>query len=102
MISKADVFVQFSKYEGLPNTIYEALILGVPVLSSNVGAIEDQITSGVNGWLVPPEEEALVDTLRHIISHPDEIQLYKENLRSYRFDNDSVEAQLRQIFDVDD
>ena len=98
LIRKADVFVQFSKYEGLPNTIFEALILGTPVLSSNVGAIADQLTPGENGWLVAPKEDALVEALLNILEHPEVARQYKRNLKSYRYDNASVIEQLEAIF----
>lgn len=36
ILKKADLFILSSYYEGLPMTIMEALILGVPVLSTNI------------------------------------------------------------------
>ena len=44
-IKQADVFLLLSEYEGLPNTIYESLILGIPVLLQKYG-IPDQINEG--------------------------------------------------------
>ena len=98
LIRKADVFVQFSKYEGLPNTIYEALILGTPVLSSNVGAIADQIVPGETGWLVAPKEDALFEALVYIVNHPGIIKQYRSSLEHYHFDNETVIRQLEAIF----
>lgn len=96
-IREADVFALFSYYEGLPNTIYEALILGVPVIATNVGGIDSQITPGKNGWLVPSSEKGIHDGLAHIFLHADEIAQYKENLKSYVYDNDTIKARTESI-----
>ena len=60
-MASADIFALLSRYEGLPNTIYESLILGVPVLATNVGGINEQIDDGKNGWLVDNNEDSIVD-----------------------------------------
>ena len=48
----ADVFCLASKGEGCPNVVLEALACGVPVVATNVGAIEKFVTPGENGFLV--------------------------------------------------
>ena len=100
-LAQSDVFVQFSHYEGLPNSIYEALILGKPVLSTNVGAIQDQITPGENGWLIEPTEHALFEALLHIALNEGEVRQYQRNLSTYVYRNDIVEKQLLAVLDPD-
>lgn len=41
-----------SRVENFPNVILEAFSLGVPTLSSNVGALPELISTGKNGWLL--------------------------------------------------
>ena len=62
-IAKADFYVQFSKYEGLPNTIWEALALGVPVITSDIGAVKDQVFNEVTGMVIEPKLSSLIDAL---------------------------------------
>ncbi len=89
-VKDADVFALLSRYEGIPNTIYEALILGVPVLATDVGGISTQITPGENGWLVESSDGAIYEGIKHVLKNPDEIARYKNNLKNYRYDNEAV------------
>jgi glycosyltransferase involved in cell wall biosynthesis len=59
-----DLFVLASHYEGLPLALMEALVLGIPVLATNVGGIPEGVTDGVEGLLVPPSRP---DLLAHAI-----------------------------------
>lgn len=56
-ISDSDAFLLFSFIENQPVVILEALSIGRPVISSDVGGIKE-ILSDANGILVPPRDEA--------------------------------------------
>lgn len=49
--SIVDIYMQPSESEGLPLSVVESLIVGTPVIASNVGGIPD-IVNGSNGLLV--------------------------------------------------
>jgi glycosyltransferase involved in cell wall biosynthesis len=58
-----------SKSEGMPNVVLEAMVFGVPVLSTCVGGIPEIIEHGKNGMLVPPEDPAkLAEALLQIMT----------------------------------
>ena len=72
LLSAADVFVLASKYEGYPIAVMEALSMGLPVVSTNVGGVPDAIQEGVQGLLVPPgDPEQLASALIRLIREPD-------------------------------
>lgn len=48
---KSHVFVSASSVENSPNSVGEAMILGVPVVSSYVGGVMDQLKDGEEGFL---------------------------------------------------
>lgn len=51
-ISYAKMFVLSSDYEGMPNSLIEALCLGLPCISTKVSGAVDLIENGKNGILV--------------------------------------------------
>jgi glycosyltransferase involved in cell wall biosynthesis len=53
LYESADVFVLPSYAEGMPNSMIEAMSLGVPVVVTPVGSIADVVHDGVNGVVVP-------------------------------------------------
>jgi glycosyltransferase involved in cell wall biosynthesis len=55
-----DIFWLTSKWEGIPTVVEEAMALGVPVVSMDVGSISEAIDNGIDGFLVPPRD---VDTM---------------------------------------
>lgn len=90
IFENADLFVLLSHYEGLPMVIYEALISGVPVFSTNVGGISEQISDGQNGWLVEDDARMIFEKLLSVVRNRRLILLTKQNLLSYRYDNEGA------------
>ncbi|KAF2508533.1 glycosyltransferase family 4 protein [Flavobacterium zhairuonense] len=48
-----DVFLMTSQREGGPTSVLEAMLIGVPIVSTNVGIVPEIITNGVNGFIAP-------------------------------------------------
>lgn len=55
-IQNADVFIHPSYIDNSPNSICEAQIVGIPVISTNVGGISSLIEDGKSGFLVPAND----------------------------------------------
>ena len=91
-VKGADVFVLSSDYEGLPTVLYEALILGVPCVSTAVAGADEILEPGI-GIITPKSEEALFSGIRDMLSDG-KYKEYKKNAAEYRF---SVEEILGQI-----
>jgi glycosyltransferase involved in cell wall biosynthesis len=49
LMSGLDAFLMTSRYEAMPYTLVEALASGLPILSTEVGGVEEAITQNVNG-----------------------------------------------------
>lgn len=48
---KSEVFVSPSVIENSPNSVGEAMLLGMPIISSNVGGVSDMLVHGKEGYL---------------------------------------------------
>lgn len=66
-----DIFWLTSRWEGIPTAVEEAMALGLPVVSMNVGAIDEAIDNGINGFIVPPgDTEAVLRATIPLIQKP--------------------------------
>ena len=48
-----DLFINFSRVEGIPVSIMEAMSYSIPVLATNAGAVSEIVKDGVNGFVLP-------------------------------------------------
>ena len=72
LYESADVFVLPSWSEGMPNSMIEAMSLGVPVVVTPVGSIGDVVRDGANGLIVPARDaEALRAALALLLRSPE-------------------------------
>jgi starch synthase (maltosyl-transferring) len=53
LLKSADVLVQSSLWEGMPNSVLEAMAASLAVVSTSVEGAEDLVVPGETGWLVP-------------------------------------------------
>ena len=68
VMKSADVLVLNSSYEGLSHLLIEALMLGTPVIATNVGGNPEVITDNEDGLLVSPKDpHALSNALARLL-----------------------------------
>ncbi len=57
-----------SRWEGMPNVVLEAMASGVPAIATDVGGTRELIRTGVDGFVVPPEDaDAFVALSRDLL-----------------------------------
>ncbi len=92
LFHKADIFVLPTVGDCLPVAIGEAMAAGLPVVSTDVGAISEAVISGENGFLIKPGDEL---ELRRVLL----VLLENKNLRIKMSQNSLQRAEL--MFDAD-
>jgi len=50
--NKLDLYLNTSFHEGIPMSVLEAMVLGIPVVAPNVGGLSEIVTDRVEGYLI--------------------------------------------------
>lgn len=95
--SEIAVLIISSKREGFPLVIMEAMELGIPVISTNVGSIEEHIKDDFNGYLFNGNSKD-----QFISFVLDKIQLLSENERLYNTMSVNARKYAETHFGIDD
>lgn len=70
-LADANVYVLPSYREGTPRSVLEAMAMGRPVVTTDAPGCRQTVEHGVNGFLVPPREEAgLEAAMERFIAEP--------------------------------
>ena len=62
VLAAADIFTLPSYFEGLPMSVIEAMLTGLPVVGTNIGGSREQVLEGETGLLVKPRQAAPLAT----------------------------------------
>lgn len=100
-LSRADIFVMASRWEGFPLVILEAMRAQLPVIASDVGGVEESVEHGVTGILVPPSNEKnMTAALETLIGNPDLRTSMGQNGRASFEASFTFEKMLRKTLKV--
>lgn len=70
--AKADIFTQPTYDDCFPLTLLEAMQQKLPIVSTEVGAIPDEVSNGETGVVIEPQNaKALANAMEHLIRHPE-------------------------------
>lgn len=96
-IKQGDLFVCSSKNEGFSLVIAEAMILGLPVISTNCSGPNELLEFGKYGMMVDSNKNALYEGLNKLLNNDELLKYYKEKSKSrqaffnYKMSIDSIE-----------
>jgi len=65
-------------------TLSEMQHLNVPVLATRVGSLAERIADGDTGWLIEANPAALLEKIRFLFDHREEIEAMRERLCGYQ------------------
>ena len=100
-IESADFFILPSRSESYPLIIGEAMSLGKPIISTNVGGIPEMIEDGVDGLLVNFDEEEIYNAMKRFLTDAELIGKLKSGAAKAdeKFDNGKIYNQITEIFE---
>ena len=98
-ISNSDMYLSASYFEGFSMVMMEAVILGKPMLTTDVSGADEMLDSGKYGMIVENSEEGLYNGMKRILSDP---ELYKQycEMAEMRKDYLSVEKIMDQVENI--
>lgn len=102
LLSQASVYVQTSRWEGMPLSVLQALAAGVPCVVSNAVGNRDAVRQGITGFVVGRLDEGMV-CLRRLLSDDALRQRFAEAARRdalERFSNASFRDRLCRLYGV--
>ena len=98
---RAELFACPSELENSPNSMGEAMLLGVPVVASDTGGIPSLLTGGREGLLVKPGDvHGLAEAIRQIFDEPMIASLYGENAGKRARRTHDPETNLHRLFEI--
>jgi len=83
ILKQSNVYVQASIFEGMPNSLMEAMAAGCPVVASAVDGNLELIDHGLSGWLVEPKNpRQLAFAIDKILSNPSQAATLAANAKA--------------------
>lgn len=104
-ISDAYMFVLSSDFEGLSNALLEAMMMGIPCISTNCAGSDEVIVDGENGILVPVgDENALSNSMIKMIDNQDFAKKIsqKATTSAFRFKTENIITSWRSVIEAKD
>ena len=80
-LAKCDLFVCSSYSEGLSTAVTEALILGVPVCTTDVSGMRELLEDGKYGMITENSEDGLCCGIKTLIDNKKRLKNYKKQAR---------------------
>lgn len=103
LFSNSDIFIFPPRNpEGHPWVVIEAMAAGLPIISTDQGAITESVINNVNGFIVEPQApEEIAEKIKYLTNNPEEkIRMGKESRRIYEenFTEDKMVERLSNVF----
>lgn len=102
LLSRCDVFVFPSLWEGQGNALVEAMAVGGPIVATRIPAVEETVRDGETAVLVPPgDAKALATGILRVLSNPsDSAEMAGRAAReAARFDVHATTRRLEALYD---
>lgn len=100
-IKACDIYVQPSRYEGKSVTVREAQMLCKPVVVTNYPTAKSQIQDGIDGKIVPMDNEGCAQGLAEFIQNTEMQKQITDYLEEHDYGNEAEVEKLYEIINED-
>ena len=98
-ISRANIYVCTSESEACPYTINEAKILGIPVVSTRFGSVNEFLTHEYDGLI--SDDEGMASAIARMINDQGLYHEIKKNLSHFEYPNNQISDSLKKyVLDI--
>ncbi len=97
-IKACDIYVQPSRYEGKSVTVREAQILYKPVIVTNYSTAGSQIQDGIDGVIVPLDNEACANGIINVVENKELLNSISAWLSTHDYGNESEVEKIYNLF----
>ncbi len=98
---KTHVFLCPSAIENSPNSVGEAMLLGVPVVSADVGGVHNLVDDGRDGILYPKDKpKRLKDSILRIFEDDKLAVLLSSNAKAHALRTHDPDTNYRRLLDI--
>ncbi len=99
-VASNDIYIQPSRFEGLPVALLEAMALGLPVVATDTEGVPEVVEHLQTGWLIPTDDVgALVEAIAEIVGNPDKAKVIGRKARIRVLGEYGMETQAAMMFD---
>ncbi len=102
ILSNCDIFI-FTPImpEGLPLVLIEAMAAGLPIITSNQGAISEIVIDGENGYIIDPvTPQKIAEKIRYLINNPEIRLKMGDKSRSLYEDHYTAKTMVKNYSDL--
>lgn len=98
-IKACDLYVQPSRYEGKCVTVREAQMLGKPVVITRYATAESQLEDGVDGVIVPMDNEGCAQGIAALLRNPEKMKKLSEICLQRDYSNSKEVKKIYQLME---
>jgi glycosyltransferase involved in cell wall biosynthesis len=101
ILSELDVFVLSSRREGFPVAVSEAMLVGVPLIVSDIEPLREAVRDGALGETFPVgDASVLLEKMMDLLGDPERRTELRQKAQGFARENFSIDAHLRGLKDL--
>lgn len=97
LVASSDVFVLTSDYEAQPMVANEALILGIPVVTTNFESATEVVSHEENGLICGMDVMSIFESLLSLVNDKDRYLGIVEGARKFVYRNDEIIESVKKL-----